>query len=333
MCLDGLDERLSPTAWGLLSRVDVTKHNAGASPPDFENVVSQVVSAAQFAHPDFDRLRRLIYPRTVVLPWGRSPGTGLHRKIWEFVYVLRAAEQAEVLVETRRAIGFGVGREPIPAVLARFGLSVLATDLPVSHDDSQNWTGTGQHLSDLGALSLPDVVPDEVLERLVSVRYVDMNEIPADLGTFDLVWSCCALEHLGSPAAGLEFVLSTLDLLEPGGVSVHTTELELAPRDKTADYGDIVVYRTEDLDELAQAVRMRGYEIDTNWYVSLETPADRWIGSDPYDEPAYLKLAIGESITTSVGVIIQRPPGGSDERQPSANRVTGSSSLSFPEKA
>ena len=68
-----------------------------------------------------------------------------------------------------------------------------------------------------------------------------MNAIPADLGRFDLIWSSCALEHLGSPKAGLEFVVRTLELLKPGGVSVHTTEIELTLRDDTADYGHLAV--------------------------------------------------------------------------------------------
>ena len=72
-------------------------------------------------------------------------------------------------------------------------------------------------MASLRSLSKPDVVSDEVLERIVTARHVDMNEIPDDLGGFDLVWSSCALEHLGTPQAGLDFVMRTLDLLEPGG--------------------------------------------------------------------------------------------------------------------
>ena len=42
---------------------------------------------------------------------------------------------------------------------------------------------------------------------LVSLRHVDMNHVPADLaGRFDIVWSACALEHLGSIANGLRFM-------------------------------------------------------------------------------------------------------------------------------
>jgi hypothetical protein len=135
-----------------------------------------------------------------------------------------------------------------------------------------------------------------------------MNDIPDDLGRFDLVWSACALEHLGSPEAGLDFVLRTLDLLEPGGVAVHTTELELTPRAETADYGYMAVYRLADLEQLADRVRGRGYEMATNWYVSLDSPADRWISLPPYphDDPAHLKLVIGESVSTSVGLLIRR---------------------------
>jgi len=290
-----------------LARVDVTEHNRGFTPPTFDTLVSQVVSASQFAHADFERLRRVMYPGVVVLPWGSSPGTAAHRKVWEFVYVLRAAEQEAVLAAGRRALGFGVGREPLPAALAKHGLSVLATDLGAGEGETAAWAATRQHMSDLRALSHPAIVTDEKLAEHVTVRHVDMNHVPDDLGAFDLVWSCCALEHLGSPGSGLDFVVRTLDLLEPGGVSVHTTELELTPREETADYGHLAVYRTVDLDELAGRVRALGCEMETNWHVSLETPIDRWIARHPYDDPAHLKLTIGDSVSTSVGLLIRKP--------------------------
>jgi hypothetical protein len=147
-----------------------------------------------------------------------------------------------------------------------------------------------------------------VLEQHVQTRAVDMKEVPGDLGRFDLVWSACALEHLGSPEVGLGFVVRTLDLLEPGGVAVHTTELELTPRAETADYGHMAVYRLADLDRLAEHVRSLGFEMDTNWYVAMDAPADRWISVPPYphDDPAHLKLTVGDSVSTSVGLLIRR---------------------------
>ena len=294
-----------------LERVDVSGFNSDGRPPSFDPLVSQVVSAAQFSIPSFERLRNIMFPNDVTISWGTTHANVNvpHRKIWEFVYVLRAAEQHDLLKYGRRALGFGVGGEPLPATFARYGMSVLATDLDASSQESAAWAATGQHMSGLRELSRPEVVPDDLLERRVTTRHVDMNAVPNDLGRFDLIWSCCALEHLGSPEAGLGFVRGTLDLLEPGGVSVHTTELELTSRGETADYGHLAVYRREDLDQLAAHVRGRGYEIATNWYVSMDTPADRWIALPPYphSDPAHLKLAIGESVSTSVGILIRRP--------------------------
>jgi hypothetical protein len=101
----------------------------------------------------------------------------------------------------------------------------------------------------------------------------------------------------------------TLDLPEPGGVSVHTTEFELTPRSETADYGNLALYRKADLDRLAERVRSLGFEIETNWYVSMDTAADRWVSVGPYshDDPAHLKLVIEDSVSTSVSLLISRP--------------------------
>jgi hypothetical protein len=252
-----------------------------------------------------------MFPREVRVAWGaRAAAVDVpHRKLWEFCYILRAAEQHGKLEPRQRSVGFGVGQEPIPAVLARHGVSVLATDLDRDAPESAAWAATGQHLADLSSLSRPEIVGESVLREHVQARAVDMSNVPDDLGRFDLVWSACALEHLGSPAAGMEFVLRTLDLLEPGGVAVHTTELELTPRVDTADYGHLAIYRLTDLDQLADEARQLGFEMKTNWYVAMESAADRWIALPPYphDDPAHLKLMIGQSVSTSVGLLIRRP--------------------------
>ncbi len=293
------------------ARIDVSKHNAGGAAPTFDQVVSQVVSAAQFSHPEFERLRGMMFPEAGA--HSQNPqrlAESPHRKLWEFCYILRAADQHGRLEPGRQALGFGVGREPIPAALASLGLTVLATDLEASADGSAGWATGRQHMFGLEALSKPAVVSDEALERQVRTRFLDMKAIPDDLGRFDLIWSSSALEHLGSPEAGLEFVVATLNHLEPGGVSVHTTELELVPRNHTADYGHMAVYRPVDLDHLRVRVRALGFEMHANWYVSMDAAADRWVSLPPYppDDPAHLKLTIGgSSVSTSVGLLIRRP--------------------------
>lgn len=297
-----------------LAAVDVTQHNAGSAPPGFTEVVSQVVSAAQFEHPEFQRLARLLTGSDASLPWrlDRWPLGQVERKLWEWCYILRVAEQHGKLGPGVDALGFGVGTEPLPAALASFGLRVLATDLdPVA---SEVWAKTDQHMGGLAALSRPHILPDDELSRQVRMRYVDMNDVPDDLGTFDLLWSSCAFEHLGTPEAGLDFVVQTVDHLRPGGVAVHTTELELTRRDSTADYGHLAVYRLEDLESLRTRVRAGGHDMQANWYVALETFADRWICLPPYqaEDRFHLKLLLGESsVSTSVGIVISRS-GGAD---------------------
>ena len=234
-------------------------------------------------------------------------GMEYHRKPWEYAFILERARQAAVLEPGRRALGFGVGREPIPAVLASFRLDVLATDQAAGSAD--HWVDSGEHAADLRALARPDIVDDAALARHVRFAPLDMNDVTDDLGTFALVWSACAIEHLGSPQAGLDFVLQSVDLLEPGGIAVHTTELELTRRDETADYGHCAVYRSLDLEALAAELETRGLEIDLNLYVPMATPRDRFVALAPYsaDDPSHLKLQLFDSVSTSFGIAVRRP--------------------------
>ena len=298
--------RDSAERWEMLGRVDLTRHNERGTAPTFERLVSQVVSAAQFDHPGLVGWRQLLFPADARRE-GLEGFQPLNRKHWEHCYILEAAKQNGVLRAGNRAVGFGVGTEPIPAALALHGLHVLATDRDPA--ESSPWTASGQHMTGPAALSFPSIVADAELARAVSLRYVDMTAIPSDLGRFDLVWSAGSLEHLGSVRAGIDFVLDSLELLAPGGVAVHTTELELIPKQETRNYGHLVAYQPRDLDGLVATIRARGVEIEANWMVCLDTPADRWISTPPYsgDEHVHLKVAVGDSVVTSVGILACRP--------------------------
>lgn len=295
-----------------LARIDVSRHNRIGRAPTFEQPVSQVVSSAQFESEAFRRWLRVF--RSVEDEGARAHWsvTERHRKEWEWAYILRNAELHDVLRAGRSAVGFGVGHELLPAALASQGVRVLATDRDPAA--SGEWAATSQHMGGVEELRHPSIVDDGTFEALVRTRFVDMNHVPDDLGTFDLVWSAGSFEHLGSPEAGLAFVLRSLDLLAPGGLAVHTTELDLVPRPQAVDYGHLAAYQPDDLDALVEGVRARGFEIEPNWYVSLERPEDRWISINPDvrspDTPrerAHLKLAIFDSVLTSVGIVVRKP--------------------------
>jgi hypothetical protein len=108
----GSEDRAVAARARALSLVDVTAHNAGATAPTFGTVVSQVVSAAQFSEPAFERVRRIMFPLDVRISWGASQAAVdvPHRKLWEFCYILRAAEQYGRLTPRMSAVGFGVSQ-------------------------------------------------------------------------------------------------------------------------------------------------------------------------------------------------------------------------------
>lgn len=277
----------------LLDRIDVVGYNS-LGPPGLDRVVSQTCTAAQILEPRYEAWAKQL---------GETPR--FHRKQWEYVVILEAARQADVLHEGASAVGFGVGTEPLPAVLASLGVDVLATDQ--APEKAGHWSRRSEHASEVAALEKPWICRSEQFYQRVQFRQADMNRL-LGFGLYDLVWSACAIEHLGSPSAGLKFVRESLKLLAPGGLAVHTTEFELTRTEKTADYGHCAVYRLSDLTQLCEEVTEAGFEMEINPYVAFEHAADRSI-APPFsrgDEQFHLKLALYESITTSFAIIIRR---------------------------
>jgi len=278
---DGAKRELGRAA--ALGRIDVSPLNGqDPEPPVFAPVVSQVASFDQFDHPDFRRWHELLaLAQAGNLPFAGWARTERHRKVWEWAFLLQAANQHGVLVPGRQAIGFGVGNEPIPALLASLGLRVLATDQAVGdRADWQStgcWLDSGELLEDLGQLWRPQVLSQESFRRLVTAGRLDMNDVDPELGKFDLVWSSCALEHLGTPELGLQFVMKSARLLAPGGVAVHTTELDLVPGQATADWGHLACYQPADIRDLARWARREGLEMQVNLHVPMDSPADRFV--------------------------------------------------------
>ena len=149
--------------------------------------------------------------------------------------------------------------------------------------------------------------PDDLFEANVEFRVCDMTAIPGTLTGFDFCWSACALEHLGSLDAGLTFVERSLDCLAPGGVAVHTTELNLSSDRDTLSEGPTVLYRRRDLEDLAGRVRSRGCEIAPFDFETGERPLDQYVDLPPYLNEPHLRLAIEGYASTSIGLILHKP--------------------------
>jgi len=243
-------------------------------------------------------------------PDGSDPRSVMvHRKMWEWLFISEALAERGMLGPGRRGCGFGVGREPLVALFASLGCRLVATDLEPDRAMAAGWTDTGnEYAGDLARLNDHNLCDERSFLDRVSYRYVDMTEIPDDLVGFDFTWSSCALEHLGSLAAGVDFVIAQMRCLSPGGVAVHTTELNVSSDDETVESGATVLYRRRDIVALADRLRRLGYRITLD-LTGGDSPADEHVDLPPYSD-THLRTRLGEHTTTSVALIIERKKSG-----------------------
>jgi hypothetical protein len=132
-----------------------------------------------------------------------------------------------------------------------------------------------------------------------------MNRLPDDVGAFDFTWSSCALEHLGSLEAGLDFVVGQMRYVAPGGVAVHTTEYNLTSETDTHQSGGTVLYRRPDIEELARRLRRCGHRFHFDLTPGI-TPADIHVDTAPFSN-THLRTTLGPYVTTSLALVIERP--------------------------
>jgi hypothetical protein len=261
--------------------------------PSFGRPTSQACTFAQLESPEYaEWCRRLELP---VLH---------HRKTWEWCFILRVLERADMLRPGRTGLGFGVGREPITAYAANQGCEVLATDAPAEGVRSDAWRETGQLAEHLGDLNYGELCPVEVFTHNVSFRPVDMRAVPDDLGTFDFTWSSCAMEHLGDLDAGLDFFERQLDCLKPGGIGVHTTEFNVDPYGPTLAEGHTVIYQRGHLESLTRRMRKQGHRMKSTFALG-DTAEDLHVDVAPFTN-VHIRIKTYNFVHTSFGLVVRK---------------------------
>jgi SAM-dependent methyltransferase len=253
-------------------------------------------SAADMLHPRYSELSSLLHHPPV-----------FHRKLWEWIFVMHHLLEAGVIDSGKRGICFGVGSEALPALFAARGSAIMATDAPPSISESSGWVESGQHAASRESLRQPNICPNDRFDELVTYRYCDMNDIDSDLAGYDFAWSSCCFEHLGSIEAGMQFVINCVDrCLKPGGVAVHTTELNLSSDEDTLTSGGTVLYRRRDIIELVRRLTESGHDVQPFNQAPDEHVLDFHVDVPPYTHDPHLKLNLSGYVTTSVGIVVRR---------------------------
>ncbi len=214
---------------------------------------------------------------------------GFNRKLWEYAVILQAIEHYGKI--GGHGLGFGVGQEPIVPVLLRHGARLLVSDLCDEEAQARGWSRMKFDVESTGALSF---------------RFVDMNEIQADLRGFDFLWSCGSLEHIGGLDHGMRFIENAMNCLRNGGFAVHTTEFTLTSNDTTYDTPALSFYRERDIVALAKRLREKGYVLELNLNRG-DHELDRIVFAEPPPWELSLKETICGHTITSMVLVIHKP--------------------------
>lgn len=85
-----------------LADLDMSARGKAGEPTPFSSLVSRACQGRDFRDERY-------------ASWARTMGFGpyWHRKFWEWAAIMEAAELAGVLLPAKKAVGFGVGQEPI----------------------------------------------------------------------------------------------------------------------------------------------------------------------------------------------------------------------------
>ncbi|MBA8882435.1 methyltransferase domain-containing protein [Dokdonella fugitiva] len=272
----------------------------GSAPPDSPPPLAcQPCTKRQIETPNF---------RYWAARLGLRPG-GLHRKAWEWCYIVQALYERGMLRPGRKGLGFAVGQEPLTSLFVGMGCEVTATDLDFQHALDEGWVDGKQHAANLEQLNTHGLCAPELFAANARFRVADMRDIPSELDGFDFLWSSCALEHLGSLRHGMDFVLNAMACLRPGGIAVHTTELNVDSDSTTLETGHDVIYRQRDLRELDAELRRAGHHVEPLTFDVGDSDADRYVDDPPYTGKIHLKLRIGGFASTSFGIIVSKNHG------------------------
>lgn len=229
-------------------------------------------------------------------------GPRFHRKQWEFVYICAALAERGLLKPNHRGIGFGVGTEPLAECFASLGISVTATDL-------RNDFVKGATLSILGSrYPIPHRggIASDLFDNFIKLDRVDMRAVGPEHAGYDFSWSACVIEHMASIDDVVAAVRNAVAVLRPGGVSVHTTEINLGPDDGVIVRDDKLLFRARDFRRIAAELRQDGHHVAPLSFYPGSHPIDVTCDAPPFREDPHMRLDVNGYPVTSFGFVVTR---------------------------
>ncbi|MES2971806.1 MAG: class I SAM-dependent methyltransferase [Patescibacteria group bacterium] len=240
-------------------------------------------------------------------PAGKGKFALKANKFWQNAVITQALYERGALSKGRTGIGFGVGMERLPALFASMGVNVTATDQEFTKDQAKDWDND-QLAYGAQSLNTEGICPANLFKNNVSYRAVDMKKIPKDLaGSYDFLWSNCALGHLGSIEASLDFIQKSLDCLKPGGWAVSTTEVNFLSNTETLDQSSTVFFRQKDFLNLFTKLSRQGYIVNPLTFGLGESQEDKRFTLEPLWGNDYSKILFNGYMATQVVLIVHKP--------------------------
>jgi glycosyltransferase involved in cell wall biosynthesis len=226
----------------------------------------------------------------------------LHRKLWEYAFIVQHLSASKALRRGNKGIGFGVGVDQrLPSLFASLGCDVLATDA-VQDETRGESTGKSRNL-----LFYPNIVDENTFEECVRFKFTELGKLDESVCEYDFCWSSGYSDRLGSITNGLEFIIETVEkTLKIGGVACHTSELNVTSNERTVETGGNVLFRRCDLETLIQRLEERGHKVERLPLEAGLSFVDFLVDVPPFVGEVHMKLRQGEFVSTSFGIVITR---------------------------
>ncbi len=240
-------------------------------------------------------------------PSGKGKFALKANKFWQNAVMVEALHERGVLKSGKKCIGFGVGKERLPALFASIDIKVTATDQDFTKEKAKQWNND-QLAQGAFSLNEDNICDNAKFDKNVEFLPLDMKSIAKRFySKYDFLWSNCALGHLGSINSGLKFIEDSLKCLKPGGWAVHTTEINIVSNNETVSDGPTVIFRLGDIYELCKKLSKQGVLCSPFLLTNGESKQDQIVSLDPEWGTDSTKILIGGHIATQALLIFHVP--------------------------